>query len=72
MIDVNELKSQLIDMIPSVICLYSLHNNDNLCFAHPITMGVCVNKSKLFQHCEKLSVDKNNFEERKFEVKNIV
>ena len=70
-IGIDELKSHLKEIIPSVICFYSLDDANNYAFTYPTIMGVCINKSKLFQHCETFSVDKNCFNERKFEVKNI-
>lgn len=71
MIDISELKNHLKETIPSVICFYSLNNITNIGFTNPAIIGACINESKIFTSSEKFSLDKNCFDKRKFEVKNV-
>lgn len=72
MIDINELKYHLKEAIPNIICFYSKKiNSKNLAFTSSETIGICVNETKLFEHCEKFKVDEDCYEERKFDVKNV-
>ena len=72
MIDINELKYHLKEAIPNIFCFYSKKNNSkHLAFTSSETIGICVNETKLFEHCEKFKVDEDCYEERKFDVKNI-
>ena len=70
MIDISDLKSHLKEIIPSVICFYSLSNTDNSAFTYPAIGRVCVNESQIFEGEEKFSMDKNYFNTKKDETKN--
>ena len=71
MIDLCDLKNHLRESIPSVFCFYSLDDIKNTAFTNPLIIGICLNESKLFKDNERFSLDKNYFETRKYEVKNV-
>ena len=58
--------------MPSVICFYSQETvkTKNLAFTENFIRGVCVNKSKLFTHGEKLDLDKTYPDEKNNLIKN--
>ena len=71
-IGIDELKNHLRQIVPSIICFYSIDNANNFSFTYPTFMGgICKNESKIFHHCEKFSLGKNCFDKKNFEVKNI-
>ena len=58
-IGIDELKNHLRQIVPSIICFYSIDNANNFSFTYPTFMGgVCTNDSKIFHHCEKFSLGK--------------
>ena len=71
MINLSELKNHLRELFPSVICFYTFEKVDNAAFHYPVIMGISVNESDLFEDCEKFSLDKNCFNEKRYDVKNV-
>ena len=71
MINLSGLKNHLKELLPSVICFYSFENTENAAFHYPVIVGICVNESGLFENCEKFSLDKNCFNEKKYDTKNV-
>ena len=71
MIDKHHLRNHLKEIIPSIICFYSLENTIYTAFTCPIILGVCINEINLFHHYEKFNTDKNYINGRKHDIKNI-
>ena len=65
------MKNHLREKIPTIICFYSNNKNKNLAFTSKEFIGICVNETKLFKYCEKFQIDKDCFNERKYDVKDV-
>ena len=70
-IDIKALKNHLKEAIPTIFCFYSNDSSNNLAFAFPEFVGICVNEANLFKYCEKFKIDEDCFNMRKYDVKNI-
>ena len=71
MIGLSDLKAHLKEMIPSIICFYTLKDIDNNAMTNLITGGVFINEAKLYECYETIGLNEEIPKGKENESKNI-